>query len=105
MRYGHHDKGATAAPSTSNSMKRRSTMPIVNILVTREGSKPGNASVTAEEKARLIKGVSDLLLEVLNKPLDSTFVTIQEIELDGWGWGGLPVQDMRLRRAQRTKSE
>jgi 4-oxalocrotonate tautomerase len=78
-------------------------MPIVNILVTREGSKPGNASVTAEE-GPMIKA-SDLLLEVLNKPIDSTFVTIQEIELDGWGWGGVPVQDMRLRRAQRTKSE
>ena len=56
-------------------------MPIVNIMV----STSENDSVTAEQKARLIKGVSELLLEVLNKPLDSTFVTIQEIELENWG--------------------
>jgi 4-oxalocrotonate tautomerase family enzyme len=68
-------------------------MPIVNIMVTREGSTSENESVTAEQKGRLIKGVSELLLEVLNKPLDSTFVTIQEIELENWGWGGLPVPE------------
>lgn len=42
-------------------------MPIVNIMVTREAE---NDSVTAEQKRRLIKGVSELLLEVLNQPLD-----------------------------------
>jgi 4-oxalocrotonate tautomerase len=39
-------------------------MPIVNIMVTREGSTSENDSVTAEQKGRLIKGVSELLLEV-----------------------------------------
>lgn len=47
-------------------------MPIVAIQVTREGTKPGNESVTAEEKTQLIKGVSKLLLDVLNKPLEAT---------------------------------
>jgi 4-oxalocrotonate tautomerase len=74
-------------------------MPIVNIMVTREGSSPERTAVTAEEKARLIKGVSDLLLEVLGKPLDSTFVTIQEVELENWGWGGLPVPEYRKQLA------
>ena len=74
-------------------------MPIVNILVTREGTK-GQPCVSAEEKARLIKGVTDLLFEVLGKPLDSTFVTIQEIELDAWGWGGVPIPEMRRRHAE-----
>jgi 4-oxalocrotonate tautomerase len=73
-------------------------MPIVNILVTREGTAPERSSVSAEEKARLIKGVSDLLLEVLGKPLDSTFVTIQEFELENWGWGGLPALEYRKSR-------
>jgi 4-oxalocrotonate tautomerase len=36
---------------------------------------------TAEEKAALIAGGSQLLLEVLNKPLDSTFVIIDEVEM------------------------
>lgn len=74
-------------------------MPIVNIMVTREGSSPERTSVTAEEKARLIRGVSELLLDVLGKPLDSTFVTIQEVELENWGWGGLPALEFRKARA------
>jgi 4-oxalocrotonate tautomerase len=60
-------------------------VPIVNILITRESASPGQFAATAEEKARLIKGVSDLLLEVLGKPLDSTFVIIQEVETENWG--------------------
>lgn len=74
-------------------------MPIVTIQVTCEGSGPGRSAVTAEEKARLIAGASQLLLDVLNKPLDATFVVIEEVELDNWGWGGLPVPEYRKRRA------
>jgi 4-oxalocrotonate tautomerase len=77
-------------------------MPIVTIQVTREGSKPGNDSVTAEEKARLIKGVSQLLLDVLNKPLEATFVVIEEVDKENWGWGGLPVDAYRKHLAQKT---
>lgn len=74
-------------------------MPIVTIQVTREGSAPGRPSVTAEEKAALIAGVSQVLLDVLHKPLDSTFVVIEEVELENWGWGGLPVAEFRKRRS------
>jgi 4-oxalocrotonate tautomerase len=74
-------------------------MPMVTIQVTREGSGPGRASVTAEEKAALIAGASELLLKVLNKPLDSTWVVIEEVDPQNWGWGGLPVQEYRRRRA------
>lgn len=74
-------------------------MPIVTIQVTREGTEPGAVSVTAEEKAALIKGASQLLLDVLNKPLDATFVVIEEVETDNWGWGGLPALEYRRRRA------
>ena len=76
-------------------------MPIVNILITREGSSPGQSAATAQEKARLIKGVSDLLPEVLGKPLDSTFVTIHEVEMENWGRGGLPTLEFRKQRAAR----
>ena len=74
-------------------------MPIVTIQVTREGSGPGRSSVTADEKAKLIAGVSQLLLDVLHKPLDSTFVVIEEVELENWGWGGLPVAEFRKRQS------
>jgi 4-oxalocrotonate tautomerase len=77
-------------------------MPIVTIQVTREGSKPGNDSVTAEEKAQLIKGVSQVLLDVLNKPLEATFVVIEEVATENWGWGGLPVEEYRKLRAAKS---
>lgn len=74
-------------------------MPIVTIQVTREGSTPDRDAVTAAEKAALIKGVSELLRDVLDKPLESTFVVIQEVPLDNWGWGGLPTLEYRRQRA------
>lgn len=74
-------------------------MPIVTIQVTREGSGPGRKSVTGEEKAKLIAGTSQLLLDVLRKPLEATFVVIEEVETENWGWGGLTVLEYRRRRA------
>ena len=70
-------------------------MPIVTIQVTREGTLSGSESLTAAEKAALIKGASQLLLDVLNKPLESTSVVIHEIDPGNWGWGGLPVLEYR----------
>ena len=78
-------------------------MPIVTIQITREGTKPGANAVTAEEKAALIRGVSELLLDVLHKPIDSTFVVIEEVETDNWGWGGLPVLEFRRQRSGTTE--
>ncbi|MBW9051077.1 tautomerase family protein [Rhizobium mesosinicum] len=70
-------------------------MPYVKIQVTREGTAPGATQTTAEQKAKLIKGVSDLLLDVLAKPQSATFVVIEEVEMDSWGVGGLPVEEFR----------
>jgi 4-oxalocrotonate tautomerase len=53
-------------------------MPIVTIQVTREATKPGAHSLIATEEAALIKGASELLLNVLNKPPDSKFVRLPE---------------------------
>ena len=46
-----------------------------------------------------MQAYAQLLLDVLNKPLDATFVVIQEVELENWGWGGLPVSELRKRRS------
>ncbi|GGI46697.1 4-oxalocrotonate tautomerase [Paenibacillus marchantiophytorum] len=78
-------------------------MPIVTIQVTREGTAPDRQSVTAEEKAELIKGVSELLLNVLNKPLEATFVVIEEVDTENWGWGGLPALEYRRQLAAKLK--
>jgi len=74
-------------------------MPIVTIQITREGTQAGANAATPEEKAALIKGVSQLLLDVLKKPLESTFVVIDEVDTENWGWGGLPVREFRKKRA------
>jgi len=67
-------------------------MPIVTIQITREGATP-------EQKAALIKGTTELLKDVLDKPPHLTFVVIQEVELEDWGVGGLPVAEYRKRTA------
>jgi 4-oxalocrotonate tautomerase len=74
-------------------------VPIVNIQITREGSGPGRTAATEAEKAALIAGVSKVLLDVLNKPLESTFVVIEEVEMTNWGRGGLPTLEYRRSRA------
>jgi 4-oxalocrotonate tautomerase len=63
-------------------------MPYVNIKVTREG-------VTPAQKALLIKGVTELLVDVLDKNPATTFVVINEVDMEDWGVGGLPVEDYR----------
>lgn len=78
-------------------------MPMVNIQITREGTSPDRDAATPEEKAALIKGVSEVLLNVLNKPLESTFVVIEEVALENWGWGGLPVPEFRRQRQAGKK--
>jgi 4-oxalocrotonate tautomerase len=57
-------------------------MPYVNIKVTREGTAPGATSTTPEQKAALIKGVSDLLFDVLGKARNTTFV----VTSTRWRW-------------------
>lgn len=70
-------------------------MPIVTIQVTREG-------VTAEQKAALIKGATDLLKDVLGKDPNLTFVVIQEVDLENWGAGGLTTPEFRRRQAEKS---
>ena len=79
-------------------------MPIITIKITPEGTAPRAVSVTPEQKAALIKGASQLLLDVLNKPLESTFVVIDEVELENWGWGGLPVPEYRRKLASEREA-
>jgi 4-oxalocrotonate tautomerase len=74
---------------------------MVTIQVTKEGSAPGRSAVTAEEKNKLIAGVSQLLLDVLNKPLEATFVVIEEVPLENWGWGGMSVPEYRKKLAAK----
>ncbi len=63
-------------------------MPFVNIKITKDGA-------TAEQKAALIKGATDLIVKVLNKNPATTVVVIDEIDTDNWGIGGETVSNRR----------
>ena len=63
-------------------------MPYVNIKVTDEG-------VSSEQKKLLIQGTTKLLVEVLNKKPETTFVVIDEVSTDNWGIGFEQVTDLR----------
>ena len=69
-------------------------MPYVNIKITQEGG-PDNSGVTSQQKAELIQGVTQVLETVLNKDPKTTFVVVDEVPLENWGIGGLPVTEFR----------
>ena len=63
-------------------------MPYVNIKITDEG-------VTKEQKHALIKGATQLLVDVLNKNPATTVVVIDEVNTDNWGIGFDQVSELR----------
>lgn len=63
-------------------------MPYVNIKVTDE-------QVTKEQKAQLIAGATQLLVDVLGKNPKTTVVVIDEVNTDNWGIGGEVVTELR----------
>jgi len=66
-------------------------MPYVNIKITDEG-------VPSEQKAELIRGVTDLLVKVLDKNPQTTVVVIEEVSTDNWGIGGESVTVKRQKK-------
>ena len=65
-------------------------MPYVNIRITDE-------NVTKEQKKKLISGVTNLLVEILNKNPKTTVVVIDEVSTDNWGIAGEMVSDRRTK--------
>ena len=72
--------------------QRENAMPYVNVKITREGA-------TADQKAKLIKGVTELLRDTLGKNPATTVVVIDEVETDNWGIAGESVTVRRRRGA------
>lgn len=66
-------------------------MPLVNIKITRDGA-------TAEQKARVIQGVTNLLRDEMGKNPQTTVVIIEEVDTDNWGIGGETVTVLRARK-------
>lgn len=63
-------------------------MPFVNVKITREGA-------TAEQKAEVIRRMTQVLVEVLGKNPETTIVVIEEVDTDHWGIGGKTVTERR----------
>ena len=80
-----------AAELETRNPKLETIMPYVNIKVTDDG-------VTPEQKAELIKRVTELLQKVLNKNPETTVVVIDEVSTDNWGIGG---QSVTVRRKKQ----
>jgi 4-oxalocrotonate tautomerase len=68
-------------------------MPYINIRVTKENGEP-----TAEQKAQLIDGVTELVSQVLGRNKASTVVIIDEIDMQNYGLGGESIKSIRERK-------
>lgn len=65
-------------------------MPYVNVQITK--------GATREQKAQLIKDITDSLVRVLNKKPEHTHIVIQEIADEDWGFEGLPTDEWKKRQ-------
>ncbi len=65
-------------------------MPLVNIKLA-----GGEGSATVEQKAALIKGATQLLVDVLGKNPATTNVIIEEVSPENWGIGAESVAERR----------
>lgn len=63
-------------------------MPYVNVRLLED-------NVTTEQKSEVIAGITDVLVRVLGKNPDRTFVVIDEVPLENWGISGKSVAELR----------
>lgn len=62
-------------------------MPYVNIQLIK--------GATREQKAQLVKDVTDSLVRVLGKKPEHTHIVIQEINEEDWGFAGLLTDEWK----------
>lgn len=55
-------------------------MPYVNVKVA--------GKLTKEQKQKIVEGITRVLQEVADKPPQSTYIVIDEVERENWGKGG-----------------
>lgn len=67
-----------------------SLMPYVNLQITK--------GATREQKAQLVKDITDSLVNVLGKKPEHIHIVIQEIKEENWGYSGLLTDDWKQQR-------
>jgi 4-oxalocrotonate tautomerase len=65
-------------------------MPYVNVKITRDGVSP-------QQKAQLVREITDTLVRVLNKKPEHTHIVIDEIDPENWGFAGMLTTEYRQR--------
>ena len=61
-------------------------MPFVNLKLVK-----GQAS--AEQKSKLIEGITDLIVNIMGRDRDFTVITVDELERENWAIGGKSLKD------------
>lgn len=65
-------------------------MPYVNVRITKDG-------VTMEQKALIVKEITETLVRVLGKRPEHTHIVIDEVDPENWGFAGLLTTEFRKR--------
>lgn len=65
-------------------------MPYVNVQITKGASR--------EQKAQIIKDITESLVRVLKKRPEHTHIVIQEIADEDWGFEGLPTDEWKKKQ-------
>ncbi|MGV8917884.1 MAG: tautomerase family protein [Pseudomonas sp.] len=63
-------------------------MPFVSVRITRDG-------VTRDQKAQVIKEITETLERVLGKDPELTHIVIEEVDTDNWGYKGITTTEYR----------
>ena len=66
-------------------------MPYVNVQITRGASR--------QQKAEIVRDITDSLVRVLGKKPEHTHVVIQEIDDENWGFSGMLTDDWKAAQA------
>jgi 4-oxalocrotonate tautomerase len=67
-------------------------MPYVNVRITKDG-------VTPEQKAQIVREITDTLGRVLGKRPEHTHVIIDEVDPENWGFAGMLTTEYRKRQS------
>ena len=66
-------------------------MPYVNLQIT--------TGATKEQKAQLVKDITDSLVNVLGKKPEHIHIVIQEIKEENWGYSGLLTDEWKKQQS------
>lgn len=70
--------------------QRGNRMPYINVQITK--------GATREQKAKIVKDMTDSLVNVLGKRPEHIHIVIQEIQEEDWGFEGMLTDDWKKKQ-------